>query len=935
VLRRRITALLPALGLNLAITACQSESTDDPRAGFTGDAAPPAGGNGGGGDTGGGLSGGIPSGGNGGGGSTGGGGPGGGVVPADACRFTFVFRSQADAAAGAPVTGVRVAGAFEPTPWSGEIRLADDDADGVFTTDVSLVPGRYEYKFVVQAGADQPDQWVLDPDNPDTADDGRGNTNSVLTHACPFLPDCLVDADCAARSPGEVCRYYACVDASTACECPEGSHCDEGGACVPDPQCDEARPCAAPLICREGVCGPECTGDGECDAGDLCRDFVCVTPECAEDADCGDPLNQSCVDLTCGDNPCAVHLFTWRPEGEMPRSVHIAGSFNDWAPTIAEGGWPMVLDAERGLYWVKREVPNGSHQYKIVLNDGERWLTDPANPDRIDDMVGGFNSVLTMDCQGGGPGACGDVAAFEWRDAVMYFILIDRFFDSDGRADPVPGATDGDAASGPSGQYEGGDLAGVTAKVPYLQGLGVSALWLSAPYENRDTAGAAIDPGSDPHQYSGYHGYWPSPENVDYSDPLNPSPTPMVETRIGDADDLHGVVDAAHGSGIKVLFDYVMGHVDSESGLARAHGDWFARDNGRIRLCGPENLWDDPVWGVLCAFTDYLPKFDFREAHVRNWSVSDALWWARTFDIDGYRLDAIKHQPLEWLRDLRTRLNAEIPEPDGGRFYLVGETFAYDDQALLRRFVDPATMLDGQFDFPFKARLCEALFTPGGRLDTFAGWMAGNDAFYGPGAIMTTWIGNHDIPRAIHFASGEIGNCREGSHPGNGWTQNFRQPQDPAAYERLGLAFAVMFTNPGIPLIYYGDEIGLAGGGDPDNRRMMPWNDAQLSAPQRALRTLVTQLGRIRAENKVLARGRRIPLSADQDTWVYRMSGCGGDAPDVTVAINRSGAARTVNIPAAEGGYTDLLAPEAAPVAGGALEIPARGVRILRSAGPR
>jgi glycosidase len=147
---------------------------------------------------------------------------------------------------------------------------------------------------------------------------------------------------------------------------------------------------------------------------------------------------------------------------------------------------------------------------------------------------------------------------------------------------------------------------------------------------------------------------------------------------------------------------------------------------------------------------------------------------------------------------------------------------------------------------------------------------------------------------------------------------------DAAAYERLGLAFAVMFTNPGIPLIYYGDEIGLAGGGDPDNRRMMPWNDAQLSAPQRALRTRVTQLGRIRAENKVLARGRRIPLSADQDTWVYRMSGCGGDAPDVTVAINRSGAARTVNIPAAEGGYT-----------GGALEIPARGVRILRSAGPR
>ncbi len=421
-----------------------------------------------------------------------------------------------------------------------------------------------------------------------------------------------------------------------------------------------------------------------------------------------------------------------------------------------------------------------------MIDDGARWIPDPTNPEQIDDLVGGFNSVLTQDCQGAGPGACGDVAAFDWRDAVMYFILVDRFFDSDGRVDPVPNVSDGDAATGPSGQYEGGDLAGVTAKVPYLRDLGVTALWLSAPYENRNVAGAAIDPGSDPHTYSGYHGYWPSPGNIDFTDPDNPRPAPAVESRIGTADDLHGVVDSAHGSGIKVLFDYVMGHADAESGLVANHMDWFVRDNGRIRLCGPENLWDDPVWGVLCAFTEYLPKFDFRRADVRAWSVSDALWWAKTFGIDGYRLDAIKHQPLDWLRDLRARLNAEIAAPDGGRFYLVGETFAYDDQDLIRRFVDPATMLDGQFDFPFKARLCEALFTGGGRLDTFSGWIAGNDAFYGPGSIMTTWIGNHDIPRAIHFASGEIGSCREGSHAGNGWTQNYRQPGDAAAYERLG-----------------------------------------------------------------------------------------------------------------------------------------------------
>ncbi|MCZ7685467.1 MAG: alpha-amylase family glycosyl hydrolase [Sandaracinaceae bacterium] len=164
--------------------------------------------------------------------------------------------------------------------------------------------------------------------------------------------------------------------------------------------------------------------------------------------------------------------------------------------------------------------------------------------------------------------------------------------------------------------------------------------------------------------------------------------------------------------------------------------------------------------------------------------------------------------PLSWLEDLRSALNRESTAPEGDRFYLVGETFAYDDRDLLRRYVEPETMLDGQFDFPLKARLCEAVFTEGGDLSALAGFMDGNDAFYGPGAVMTTWIGNHDIPRAIHFASREIGNCREGSSPGNGWDWRPSQPTDAAPYERLAVAFAVLMTNPGIPLIYYGDEIG-------------------------------------------------------------------------------------------------------------------------------
>jgi len=620
--------------------------------------------------------------------------------------------------------------------------------------------------------------------------------------------------------------------------------------------------------------------------------------------------------------PCNELTFTLADSGYT--SVWLSGSFNAWAPTLAAGALPLTL-ADGSWSLTTLIDPTGTHQYKFII-DGTMWIQDPANPNSVSDGVGGQNSVIDV-CTT----SCGDGTEFDWRDSVMYFAMTDRFKDSDGMANPVSGVSGGDASSGPSGQYAGGDLRGATEELPYLADLGVTSVWLSAPYENRNLAGAAIDPASDPHTYSAYHGYWPSPANIDYSDPAHPTPTPAVESRIGSSADLHAFVDGAHatvgadGHPMKVLFDYVMNHVDSASGLYMAHPDWFATDMGRTRLCGPENLWDHPYWSKRCAFTDYLPPFDFDNAAVRAWSVNDALWWAQEYGVDGLRLDAIKHVPDSWLTDLRTALNTRITSPAGGRFYLVGETFSYDDQGLIRNYVDPSTKLDGQFDFPEKARLCEAVFTPSGRLDTFSTWLDGNDGFYGTHAIMTTWIGNHDIPRAIHFASGEIGNCRQGSDPGNGWSTFFAQPTTPEPYERLGVAFAILMTNPGIPLIYYGDEIGLAGGGDPDNRRLMPWNDASLNTHQLALRDKVRALAHARGTHAVLGRGRRTTMNVDQDTWVYRMTGCGDAAGDVIVAINRGDSAHRVTLPA--GSYDDLIA--GGTHAGGVANLPARSFLVL------
>lgn len=621
------------------------------------------------------------------------------------------------------------------------------------------------------------------------------------------------------------------------------------------------------------------------------------------------------------------------------KSVWVTGEFSSWGRTPKLGALELV-ETSAG-HWSLTHVfaEEGVFQYKLIL-DGTRWIPDPSAPAATDGNNNVNSLLYVCEAPPAIAGSC-DFEEFQWQDPVMYFVMTDRFFDSDGKSTPVAGVDGGDAASGPSAQYEGGDLKGVAEKVEYLADLGVTALWLSAPYENRNVAGAAVEPEKDVHLYSGYHGYWPSPANITFTKG-EPSEAPQVESRIGTAADLHEVIDTAHaattanGQGMKVLFDYVMKHVDTESALYKENPTWFYKENGKFPLCKDTFTrdgvtaqgWDHPFYTTHCAFTSYLAPFDFDKAAPRDWSVDDAMWWAKEFGIDGYRLDAIKHVPKTWLTQLRTRLKAEIAEPAGDQFYLVGETFDYNRREKLKEFVNPDTMLDGQFDFPFKLKLCETLFKKSSPFSTFATWLDGNDGFYGEGAVMSTWIGNHDVPRAIHFASGQIKECWQGSDTGNSWTSSYSQPTDAAPYERLALAYAVMMTSRGVPLIYYGDEVGLAGGGDPDDRRMMPFSESSLNAHQKALRADVKALANLRGKFPQLGRGLRKTLSASSDTWVYSVGMECDTAPvkPIVVAINRADTAKSVELPA--GSYTNLITK--AKQAGGKVSLGARSFLILQ-----
>jgi glycosidase len=245
--------------------------------------------------------------------------------------------------------------------------------------------------------------------------------------------------------------------------------------------------------------------------------------------------------------------------------------------------------------------------------------------------------------------------------------------------------------------------------------------------------------GTDGHFYSAYHGYWPT--NLD-----------QTEEHFGSWQDLQALVTAAHDHDLKVILDYAMNHVHSSSPVYADHKDWFwPNDNGKGGncVCGQGCSWDEAAEARRCWFTDYLPDFNFEDAAARKFSVDNAIKWIEDTGIDGFRLDAVKHIADPWLFDMRARVKADIESVTQEHFYMVGETFT-GKQDVIKYYVRP-DMLDGQFDFPLRMQMAATVLLRKGSMADLAGFMDQNDNYYGNG-IMSTFIGNHDIPRAIHLA---------------------------------------------------------------------------------------------------------------------------------------------------------------------------------------
>src|SRR5262245_45443901 len=177
---------------------------------------------------------------------------------------------------------------------------------------------------------------------------------------------------------------------------------------------------------------------------------------------------------------------------------------------------------------------------------------------------------------------------------------------------------------------------------------------------------------------------------------------------------------------------------------------WFwpnSNGSGGDCVCGHGCSWDTDR--LRCWFDPFLPDFDFRNDDARRWSVDNAVVWARRLGVDGFRLDAVKHVETAWLTDLRARLDGAVAWDQS--FCLAGETFEAD-RNLIKEYVDPTTKLYGQFDFPLGAQMLRVRLRRQGEMSDLVQFLDSNDGFYGPGAVMSTFLGNHDVPRVSLLA---------------------------------------------------------------------------------------------------------------------------------------------------------------------------------------
>jgi len=623
-------------------------------------------------------------------------------------------------------------------------------------------------------------------------------------------------------------------------------------------------------------------------------------------------------------------------------SVFIRGDMTNWAPVplhFVDGDWNLQMNLDPGLY-----------QYLLIV-DG-REMTDPNNPFTVENNLGGTNSQLAIPginrdltphlfpasigrrsidvtatnnpekiialwqnfqlpqssistksngtiqitippdaknmersflriiaqndegpsndllipLQKGAPLVDPALLTRQDKEAtILYFMMVDRFNNGNpDNDDPVIDPEVDDRVN-----FWGGDIDGITEKIEdgYFQRLGINTIWFTPIAQNPHEAYVEFPEPN--RKFTGYHGYWPISHNT-------------VDHRFGDADALRRMVETAHANNMRVLLDFVSNHVHKKNPLI-VNNPHFATildlPDGRKNI----RLWDEHR--LTTWFDEFLPSLDFSNPEVIQIMVNNAFFWITEFNFDGFRHDATKHVPHEFWRALTLKLKEEYMIPNGKRLLQIGETFGNRD--LIGSYVGSG-LLDGQFDFNlyFDSRTVFALENSSFRFLDFS--LGQSLSKYGFQNLMGNITGNHDMARFISLAGGGL--RFDENQIEAGWARDVGVG-DPVGYNRLASLTAFIMTIPGVPVIYYGDEIGIPGASDPDSRRPMIFDN--LTERQSWLLNTTTKLTNLRQNNLALIYGDFKTLSLDDDFYAYSRTYFNNSA---VVLFNKSRKPKTVEV---------------------------------------
>ena len=453
---------------------------------------------------------------------------------------------------------------------------------------------------------------------------------------------------------------------------------------------------------------------------------------------------------------------------------------------------------------------------------------------------------------------------FDWDESVIYFMVTDRFFDGNESNNTASGAQT--YGKDNAGLYHGGDFAGITQKLDYLEDLGINTIWITPIVENIPGVQVTGEGADDVPYNAAYHGYWAS----DFTK-LNPT--------LGTEEEFQTLIDQAHNRGIRIMVDIVVNHAGYDT------------DFGNMIRSGDDIVSGSDQKDSLSNLPDFKTEDPAVSAQLVKWQTQ----WVKDFGIDYFRVDTVKHVENDtWaeLKNALTEVDSDfkmIGEYAGGGYASNGNTLGTGE-------------MDSDLDFDFN--------------DQATNFVKGNIS------SVESFLTSRNSVLNNTYMTGQF----LGSHDEDGFKKKLLDGgmAEDAATAASMVAASLQITAKGQPVIYYGEEIGQTGLNKypyQTNRYDFDWSI--VSNDNKTYQHYKKMLSIRNAYTDVFARGDRKTIVASDEKG-YDIVSRSYQGTKLYVGLNIKGAAQTVEIPVSENNGTvlkDLYSGKTYTVSNGKIKV--------------